>query len=133
MLQQHRISSFCGRLSKTPTLPAAVCFLLTGESAQHPASSPSLTWLCDETEQEAQHGDLRADQVAKSDQAEQRQKERKAKEAATKLQELGAIVYPPGDKQAVEWGILAGLYLLDNVAICVVNAPMFKQCWRMTK
>ena len=86
----------------------------------------------EQAEQQAQHGDLQADQAARKLQAEQRQKERKAKEAATKLQELGATVYPPGDKHAVEWGILAGRQLLKNGPY-MVNVPSCKPCCWATR
>ena len=33
---------------------------------------------------------------------------READQAAQKLQSLGAMVYPPGNKTAIDWGILAG-------------------------
>ena len=32
-----------------------------------------------------------------------------ANAAVKKLEKLGAIVYPPGEKGAVDWGLLAGL------------------------
>ena len=31
-----------------------------------------------------------------------------ADQAAQKLQSLGTMVYPPGNKAAIDWGILAG-------------------------
>ncbi len=31
-----------------------------------------------------------------------------SREAAQKLQSLGTMVYPPGNKAAIDWGILAG-------------------------
>ena len=33
---------------------------------------------------------------------------READQAAQKLQSLGAMVYPPGNKAAIDWGVLAG-------------------------
>ena len=45
-------------------------------------------------------------------QAEEKEKfeygSRQADAAAKKLQSLGTLVYPPGNKQAIDWGILAG-------------------------
>lgn len=40
---------------------------------------------------------------------------KEADQAAKKLQELGAMVYPPGNKAAIDWGMLAG------TVICNVN------------
>lgn len=33
---------------------------------------------------------------------------KQANEAVKQLQQLGAIVYPPGEKREVDWGLLAG-------------------------
>ena len=35
-----------------------------------------------------------------------------ADQAAQKLQSLGAMVYPPGSRETIDWGILAGAAVL---------------------
>lgn len=34
---------------------------------------------------------------------------READQAAKQLQDLGAMVYPPGNKDTIDWGMLAGI------------------------
>ena len=53
---------------------------------------------------------------------------READQAARKLQELGAIVYPAGDKQAVEWGMLAGSLLIPTGQFGPGHVPNLKPC-----
>ena len=42
------------------------------------------------------------------------------------LQQLGAIVYPPGEKKEVDWGLLAGLLSLDK-ARCTQDSDRLLQ------
>ena len=54
------------------------------------------------------HRRLNQDSQEQEQQATFEYGSREADAAAQKLKSLGAIVYPPGNKAAIDWGILAG-------------------------
>lgn len=42
---------------------------------------------------------------------------READQAAKQLQDLGAMVYPPGNKDTIDWGMLAGIPMAAMLTI----------------
>lgn len=51
-----------------------------------------------------------------------------ADQAAQKLQSLGTMVYPPGNKAAIDWGILAGGVSHTFHACCLASRNLVLAC-----
>lgn len=63
---------------------------------------------------------------------------RQADAAAKKLQSLGTLVYPPGNKQAIDWGILAGYIdqkqqIEDTLLLALLHPEVYENIAKGTR
>lgn len=86
-----------GRTQQRPTLMSSRGHLERQRRGARPPSLPP----SEEEERVYEYGSQQADQ------------------AAQKLQSLGAMVYPPGNKDTIDWGILAGAVMLESCSALV--------------